>query len=369
MFGQKFIQVTRIALDAKGVKVAAPLTTSMKGMKEIIEGFSSEGPQGKTRARTAVHSSPTSIAQEKSILMATAADKLRSLSGHSLSMTFRRIFSKGQCLAGMLILLLGFTAVRAWPEQADATSSASRTTGNVAVSADATSSASRASKAPGDLPAKLCDVLQGPALRLSLLVALVGILYRIRQFRRLTRVQHTLPSPAESVGAHPFRGRFLRAGVISHPVMRTTSLAFHMLLVLVPLLLPAHNMILHRSLHASLPTIPSPLADWLTMSLIVIGGFFLVRRLAFPRVRALSTVYDYAILLLVLAPFITGLMAYHHVTSSQWLMVAHVASADVLFLAIPFTKLGHMPFMIFSRFFVSGEYTWRAARRAWGRGS
>jgi nitrate reductase gamma subunit len=151
--------------------------------------------------------------------------------------------------------------------------------------------------------------------------------------------------------------------------MRTISLTFHMLLVLVPLLLPAHNMILRRSLHASLPAIPSPLADWLTIILIAIGGFFLVRRLAFPRVRALSTAYDYAILLLVLAPFITGLMAYHHVTSSQWLMVAHVASADVLFLAIPFTKLGHMPFMIFSRFFVSGEYTWRPARRAWGRGS
>jgi len=94
-----------------------------------------------------------------------------------------------------------------------------------------------------------------------------------------------------------------------------------------------------------------------------------VRRLVFPRVRVLSTVQDYAILLLVLVPFVTGLMAYHHVTSSPWLMVAHVASADALFLAIPLTKLGHMPFIIFSRFFVSSEYGLGPARRGWGRGS
>jgi len=150
--------------------------------------------------------------------------------------------------------------------------------------------------------------------------------------------------------------------------MRTVSLTFHILLFLVPLLLPAHNMLLHRSLHVSLPTIPSPVADWLTVVLIGLGGFFLVRRLVVPRVRMLSTVYDYLILLLVLAPFVTGLMAYHHVSSSRWLMVAHVASGDLLLLALPFTKLGHMPFLVFSRFFVSGEYGWRSGKRAWGRG-
>jgi nitrate reductase gamma subunit len=150
--------------------------------------------------------------------------------------------------------------------------------------------------------------------------------------------------------------------------MRTVSLAFHILLFLVPLLLPAHNMILHRSIHASLPAIPAPLADWLTIVLIALGAFFLVRRLVSPRVRVLSTAHDYLILLLVLTPFVTGLMAYHHFISSPWLMVIHIASADALFLLLPFTKLGHMPFLIFSRFFVTGEYAWIPGRRAWGTG-
>lgn len=153
----------------------------------------------------------------------------------------------------------------------------------------------------------------------------------------------------------------------THPVMRTVSLVFHILLFLVPLLLPAHNILLARRFHASLPAIPGPLADWLTIVLIAAGGFFLLRRMFFPRVRVLSTVYDYGVLLLVLAPFVTGLMAYHHVTTSHWLMVVHVISADALFVAIPFTKLGHMPFLLFARFFVSGEYALRPAARAWGR--
>jgi nitrate reductase gamma subunit len=150
--------------------------------------------------------------------------------------------------------------------------------------------------------------------------------------------------------------------------MRTVSLAFHVLLFLVPLLLPAHNMILHRSIHASLPAIPAPLADWLTIVLIALGAFFLVRRLVSPRVRVLSTAHDYLILLLVLTPFVTGLMAYHHVFSSPWLMITHIASADALFLLLPFTKLGHMPFLVFSRLFISGEYAWMPGRRAWGAG-
>jgi nitrate reductase gamma subunit len=288
-------------------------------------------------------------------------------------------FSKEKPL-GVMLLFLFLTAASAWPQQTDATTSASRTNADGATSAsrtttaDATTSASRSPGASRDITTVLYDAGQGPILRLCLLTAALGILYRIWQFRRLTRTLRRRPSfaaiSAAAVGAAGTSGRRSpRPGTISHPVMRTASLSFHVLLFLVPLLLPAHNMILHRSLHASLPTIPSAMADWLTMVLVGVGGFFLARRLFVPRVRVLSTMYDYVILLLVLAPFLTGLMAYHHLSSSPWLMISHVASGDLLLAAIPFTKLGHMPFLLFSRFFVSGEYAWRSGRRAWGSGA
>ncbi|MGA2614008.1 MAG: hypothetical protein ABSG38_11215 [Spirochaetia bacterium] len=284
----------------------------------------------------------------------------------------------------VIAILVLVTAARAWTEQADAGSSASRAPADATPSAaapdaassasrsvtDATTSASRASRAPVDTSVVLYDFAQGPALRFCLLAAALGILYRIWQFGRLTRTMRGRysPQPRQRVFV-PARRSPRQRGSIPHPVMRTASLAFHVLLFLVPLLLPAHNMILHRSLHVSLPAIPAPLADRLTAVLVVLGAFFLARRIAVPRVRVLSTAYDYLVLLLVLAPFVTGLMAYHHVSSSRWLMIAHVASGDALLGAIPFTKLGHMPFLVFSRFFVSGEYSWKPGRRAWGRGA
>ena len=274
--------------------------------------------------------------------------------------------------AGALLLFLSVAAASAWPQQPDAASSASRASAEAVTSAsrtsttDATSSASRSPGARRDITTVLYNAGQGPILRLSLLACAAGILYRVWQFRRLTRMLHKRPAFTGATAAVPSAGLGSRPGTTGHPVMRTVSLSFHVLLFLVPLLLPAHNMMAARSLHARLPTIPSPVADWLTMVLVGIGGFFLVRRLFVPRVRVLSTVYDYVILLLVMGPFVTGLMAFHHLTSSPWLMVAHVASGDLLLAAIPFTKLGHMPFLLFSRFFVSGEYAWRRGRRAWG---
>ena len=322
-------------------------------------------------------------------------------------MPVKRIPRSGLWLPGALAIVICITPALSWAEQADATTSASRTTAEAPkegptsasrATVDATTSASRAEhEAPGagtaatgsasraprtqrELSGTLYNFAAGPALRFCLLAAALGILYRLRQFIRLTRRRPARRplSPRPTVAASPPARRSLRSILfvgpagpksLSHPTVRTVSLIFHGLLFLVPLLLPAHNMILYHSIHARLPAIPAQLADWLTIILVLLGGFFLVRRLAVPRVRVLSTLYDYLILVLVLAPFVTGLMLYHHVSSSRWLMIGHIVAGDAVLLAIPFTKLGHMPFLLFSRFSASGEYAWKPARRAWGRGA
>ncbi len=52
------------------------------------------------------------------------------------------------------------------------------------------------------------------------------------------------------------------------------------------------------------------------MTLVVIFGglFFVLRRIAAPEVRNVTTGRDYLLLLLVVAPFVTGFVAHH-----QWL--------------------------------------------------
>jgi nitrate reductase gamma subunit len=147
--------------------------------------------------------------------------------------------------------------------------------------------------------------------------------------------------------------------------MARVSVAFHVLLFLLPLLLPSHNNLLVKSLHVSLPSLPAPLMDVMTLVFLVLGGFFLVRRILVPRVRVLSTVGDYLILLLVAAPFLTAYAAHHHWMDYHALLMAHTLIGEALIAAIPFTKLGHMPFLIFSRLFTASEYSLKTASRRW----
>jgi nitrate reductase gamma subunit len=115
----------------------------------------------------------------------------------------------------------------------------------------------------------------------------------------------------------------------------------------------------------SLPTLPEPLSDQLTVGLLAVGAFFLVRRIAIPRVRALTTARDYLVLLLFAAPFVSAYMAYHQWLDYRTVIVIHMFVGEILIGAIPFTKLGHMPFIIFSRFFAAWEYAWKPGNRRW----
>lgn len=52
----------------------------------------------------------------------------------------------------------------------------------------------------------------------------------------------------------------------------------------------------------SLPSLPAAVADWASLVVIVCGIFFLLRRLARPEVRILTSAWDYTVILLALAP-------------------------------------------------------------------
>jgi nitrate reductase gamma subunit len=230
---------------------------------------------------------------------------------------------------------------------------------------------------------ELYDVVRGPLFIAAWALFVLGFAWRIYRFTRLTRsaaapvaAPRPLPTAEDEaflargrsrIGTVLFRLRRWERGTVfsSSPVMARLSVLFHVALFLIPLLLPAHNILFRQSFHFSLPSLPEPLLDKLTLGLLAIGAFFLLRRIFFPRVRALTTVRDYLILLLVAAPFVTAYMAYHQWLDYRTVLVTHMLVGEVVIAAIPFTKLGHMPFLIFSRFFVSGEYAWKPGTRRW----
>jgi nitrate reductase gamma subunit len=233
---------------------------------------------------------------------------------------------------------------------------------------------------------QLYDIARGPLFIAAWALFALGFAWRIYTFTRLTRLTRTaggaaaapVPLPVADDEKFLTQGRSRIGGVIlrlrrrvrgtvfgTHPVMGVVSLLFHLALFLVPLLLPAHNILFFQTFRVSLPTLPEPLMDKLTLVLLAAGLFFLLRRIFFPRVRALTTVRDYLILLLVAAPFVTAYMAYHQWLDYRTVLVTHMIIGEICIAAIPFTKLGHMPFLIFSRFFISSEYAWRPGNRRW----
>ena len=278
--------------------------------------------------------------------------------------------------AATLALLLGAIPAHA---QVDATSAASGT--------DAVTSASKSEMhAPrAQVTLDLTSLLMGPAFILAWVLFACGCAWRVTQFTRLTRMtQHApaariaaaVPRTADQaflLGGQPWLARLFsryrrweRGTVLgTHPIVARMSLVFHLLLFLVPLLLPAHNNLVFKALGASLPSLPAPLLDLVTLVFLAMGGFFLARRIFVPRVRMLSTLADYLILLLVAAPFITAYAAHHHWLNYHALVVAHTIAGEALIAAIPFTKLGHMPFLVFSRFFTASEYSLKTASRRW----
>ena len=286
-------------------------------------------------------------------------------------------------LAGTIAFAL-LSGTAAYSQETDSNSSASQAISRPSPSPERHAAAARVVRVD------LYDIAMGPLFKLAWVLFAAGFTWRIVLFNRLTRparaaisalppaAQHAASGSVSDDMAFLTRGmsgvgrilfrlrRWIRRTVFgAHPVMGVVSLVFHFGLFLIPFLLPAHNILFSRSFRVSLPTLPGPLMDKLTLGLLAIGAFFLLRRILFPRVRALSTLHDYGILLLVAAPFVTAYMAYHQWLNYRAVLVIHMIVGEILIGAIPFTKLGHMPFLIFSRFFMSAEYAWRPGNRRW----
>jgi nitrate reductase gamma subunit len=140
---------------------------------------------------------------------------------------------------------------------------------------------------------------------------------------------------------------------------------FHVFLILTPILLLGHNILLDQSWGVSLWSLPESVTDILTLAFLVCVAFFLGRRLFLARVRVITTAYDYLILLIAAAPFLTGYLAYHQWFNYHAVMTLHILAGEVMLITIPFTKLGHMLFFFLYRFLIGNEYSFARGARTW----
>ena len=242
---------------------------------------------------------------------------------------------------------------------------------------------------------RLYAFVSGPMVWISLALFVAGLVAQGLRFFKLTRARepNRLPPPphpaapkkkrgkgaepqplfkrlldlAEAMG-RPFDRLFQRAcNTIAgtHPLTTALTVVFHVLLFATPILLIAHNTLIARAIGFGLPSLPDGLADLMTVVFLLCGGAFLYRRIFMRRVRAITTLYDYLVLLITVLPYLTGFLAYHQVGEYRTMITTHVITGELMLILVPFTRLGHALFFFLYRFLLGGEYGFGQGKRAW----
>ena len=140
------------------------------------------------------------------------------------------------------------------------------------------------------------------------------------------------------------------------PLTCVATFAFHISLILAPIFLLAHVALWDQFFGITYPVFPEQVTDILTM--IVIAGclFFAGRRLFQKDVRFVTTPMDWLILVITALPFITGLLAYHQILEYRVMIILHILAGELMLAAIPFTRLSHVLFAVFTRSYLGSEF-------------
>jgi nitrate reductase gamma subunit len=200
--------------------------------------------------------------------------------------------------------------------------------------------------------------IAGPLLWISFGVLIVGLIVRtVLYIRGLNWQLDRVPYKA-----HRLRGirgafrsvihwivPFWSVGWRAKPIFTTVYFVFHIGLVITPIFLTGHAVLIKERLGLNWPSIPMGPADALTIGVICSVVFIAIRRIALPEVRIVTTFYDYLLLLISVAPFLTGFLIVHQAPGNQFWLYAHILSGEIMLVAIPFTKLYHVVGFFLSR--------------------
>ncbi|MGE4263907.1 MAG: TmcC family electron transfer complex membrane anchor subunit [Desulfovibrio sp.] len=214
------------------------------------------------------------------------------------------------------------------------------------------------------------EFVTGPLAWAAWGIFLLGSAWRLFSMYQLAK-QKDAPSLAFMSWRYSLRSiinwliPFNALGWKKNPAMTVATFAFHICLLAAPIFLVAHVMLWDQFFGISYVTIPDNVAD--IMTLVVIGAclFFAGRRITQPEVRYITTPQDWVALVIVLAPFLTGFLAYHQLLDYDLMIILHVVAGEIMLAAIPFTRLSHMVFAVFTRAYMGSEFGGVRHARDW----
>ena len=161
------------------------------------------------------------------------------------------------------------------------------------------------------------NLINGHFIWASFAICAVGLIYKTVTFLKVTE-KKSYPKNTQAPKAKEiehskfyFKAKLKSSLLSKKPVMILMSSIFHISFFAALLFVTAHNIYLDLFFNISLPSLPENITNFFTLIVLFCGLFFLLRRIFFKRVRAISTLDDYIILLISIAPFLTGFLAFN----------------------------------------------------------
>lgn len=207
----------------------------------------------------------------------------------------------------------------------------------------------------------LYSILAGPLAWSAIVIFVGGLLFQL--IRRIIQAYHkerfifsymSLKYGLRSIGHWilPFGALNWRR----HPVLTVMTFAFHICLIIAPFFLSAHYILVDEAIDLNWWVLPNHVADAMTMIVVAVCVFFAVRRLVQREIRFVTGASDYILLFFVAAPFISGMISFHQWGDPRVSSILHMLFGEILLVIVPFTRLSHMVFSIFTRSYIGSEF-------------
>lgn len=201
-----------------------------------------------------------------------------------------------------------------------------------------------------DFILQINSFLAGPCLYITLILCAAGLIRKASVIieGRSRGLKFPVFQPEGDADAQPltFTGR--------NPFFAVLSILFHLAVIAAPLTARGHGILLDMSWGILPPRFNPLFTSSFTEIAMVAGIILLSRRIIVKHMRALSSWRDYAVMICVLVPFITGMMARGGIGNYEAVMFIHYLGAHILLVSIGWTRLGHFIFFSAALFVTSG---------------
>jgi nitrate reductase gamma subunit len=204
----------------------------------------------------------------------------------------------------------------------------------------------------------LLDFVRGPGLQIAAAVFVLGIVYRMLHLILLGRKKN-LAAPRGSEWGPGLHTMWHRSLVFGKQTSRgyfilSTGYIFHFGFLITLLFLSQHIDLLRTILKFGWPALPPGLISITAILSIAAMIALLVHRFTDPVKRLISDYQDYLTWALTFLPLLSGIMLKQGIALAyQQMLIVHIATLELLLIAIPFTKLAHM-FTTFSARWYNG---------------